>query len=210
VLTIRMKSLAILLLAGARRCATRWRLARSKAPVRRFGRDIHVGARPILWAPRLLEIGDHCYLGKDVDIEANCRIGRYVLIANRVAFVGRRDHDFRTLGVPVRFGRWAGAAGSVNADVADAVVVEDDVWIGFAAVVLSGVTIGRGAIVAAGSVVKDDVPPYTVVAGNPAQSVGRRFRFDDDIARHEAMVAAGTYESSERGYDHWRVEPGQG
>jgi acetyltransferase-like isoleucine patch superfamily enzyme len=204
-----MNSLATLILAGARRWATRWRLARSRAQIRRFGRDIHIGARPILWAPQLLEIGDHCYLGKDVDIEANCRLGKYVLIANRVAFVGRRDHDFRTLGVPVRFGRWVGAGESNAGALADMVVVEDDVWIGYGAVVLTGVTIGRGAIVAAGSVVKQDVAPYSIVAGNPAKFVGRRFRSDADIPRHEAMMASGRFESSERGYSHWHVEPGR-
>ena len=48
------------------------------------------------------------------------------------------------------------------------VVIEDDAWIGFKSSILKGVTIGRGAIVAAGSVVTKDVPPYVIVAGSPA------------------------------------------
>ena len=48
------------------------------------------------------------------------------------------------------------------------VVIEDDVWIGFKSSILKGVTIGRGAVVAAGSMVTKDIPPYTLVAGNPA------------------------------------------
>ena len=51
------------------------------------------------------------------------------------------------------------------------IVVEDKAWIGFDVIVLKGVTIGEGAVVAAGSVVTKDVSPYTVVAGNPAQVV---------------------------------------
>ena len=51
------------------------------------------------------------------------------------------------------------------------VVIEDDAWIGFKATVLKGVRIGRGAIVAAGSVVTKDVPAFSVVAGNPARVI---------------------------------------
>jgi len=54
-------------------------------------------------------------------------------------------------------------------------IVGNDVWIGYQALIMPGVKIGDGAIVAAGSVVSSDVPPYTVVAGNPARAVRRRF-----------------------------------
>lgn len=194
--------------AGLRRVATRLRLLRSSAPVRRFGVDLHVGSRPRLWAPQRLEIGDHSYLGHDVCIETNCSIGRHVLIANRVAFVGRRDHDFREIGVPVRFGRWIGSRKTPSPHRHEGVSVGDDAWIGYGAIVLSGVSIGRGAVVAAGSVVKSDVPAYAIVGGNPAVPVGRRFASDDDIARHEAMIAGGRFAFSEKGADHWIVEPG--
>ncbi len=196
------------LAALVRRLATRMRLARCKAPQRVFGIDLHVGSRPRLWAPQRIEIGDHSYLGHEVCIETNCRIGRHVLVANRVALVGRRDHDFRTPGVPVRFGHWVGSAKSLSPHRGEGVDIEDDVWVGYGAIVLSGVRIGRGAIVAAGSVVKSDVAPYAVVAGNPAVPVAVRFRSAEEIARHEAMVQHGTFMSSERGFDHFIVQPG--
>ena len=50
--------------------------------------------------------------------------------------------------------------------------IEDDAWIGFNAAILRGVTIGRGAIVAAGALVTHDVEPYTIVAGIPARKIG--------------------------------------
>ncbi len=61
------------------------------------------------------------------------------------------------------------------------IVVGHDVWLGYGAMVMPGTRIGNGVIVGAGSVVRGDVPDYTVVAGNPAQVVRRRFT-DDEIA----------------------------
>lgn len=63
----------------------------------------------------------------------------------------------------------------------------DDTWIGCNAIILKGVTIGRGAIVGAGAVVTKDVPPYAIVDGNPAKVI--RFRWDEEtIVRHEIML----------------------
>lgn len=66
----------------------------------------------------------------------------------------------------------------------DPIHVEDDVWIGGHVVILPGVTVGRGAVVAAGSVVTKDVPAYAIVAGNPARVI--RYRKDDAHNRGEA------------------------
>jgi len=67
------------------------------------------------------------------------------------------------------------------------VTVEDDVWIGSRAIILSGVTVGRGSIVAAGAVVTRSVPPYSVVGGCPARVI--RFRWDvETILLHEDAV----------------------
>jgi acetyltransferase-like isoleucine patch superfamily enzyme len=57
---------------------------------------------------------------------------------------------------------------------AEPIRIEDDVWLGVGAVVLKGVTIGQGAVIGAQAVVTADVPPYAIVAGNPAQVVGHR------------------------------------
>jgi acetyltransferase-like isoleucine patch superfamily enzyme len=203
-----LKAMLNMLAAGYRRMATWWRLARAKAPTRKFGVDLHVGSRPRLWAPHHIEIGDHSYLGHEVCIETNCRIGRHVLMANRVAFVGRRDHDYRSLGVPVRFGHWVGSERTPSPHRLEEVRIDDDVWLGYGAIVLSGVHVGRGAIVAAGAVVKDDVAPYAIVGGAPAAPIGRRFASEQEIAEHEARIRSGTYRFSERGFDHWTVRPG--
>jgi acetyltransferase-like isoleucine patch superfamily enzyme len=67
------------------------------------------------------------------------------------------------------------------------VVIEEDVWIGTNCMVLKGVTIGRGAVIAAGAVVTKDVPPFTVAAGNPARVIKR---IEPHSSRHEAAAAA--------------------
>lgn len=192
--------------AGLRRMATWWRVTRSGCVQAQEG--LHIGARSRFWAPRGITIGRQCYIGREVVIETNARIGHYALIASRVAFVGRHDHEISRLGVPMRFGRWVGGADASSQVVQEAVVVEDDVWIGFGAVILSGVTIGRGAIVSAGAVVIRDVEPYTIVAGAPAKPVAVRFPEPADRQAHEAMMRSGRFEFSERGYEHWLVMPG--
>jgi chloramphenicol O-acetyltransferase type B len=58
------------------------------------------------------------------------------------------------------------------------IVIENDVWIGSEAVLLGGVTIGNGAVVGANSFIKNDVPPYTIVSGNPAHIIKSRFKFN--------------------------------
>lgn len=67
------------------------------------------------------------------------------------------------------------------------VIVEEDVWLGVNVTLLSGITIGRGAIVAAGSVVTKNVPPYSVVGGIPAKFI--KFKWSlEDILKHESVI----------------------
>lgn len=67
------------------------------------------------------------------------------------------------------------------------VIIEEDVWIGANVTILAGVNVGRGAIVAAGSIITKNVPPYSVVAGIPAKVIAKRFEFNDIIA-HELIL----------------------
>ncbi len=150
-----------------------------------LGRGVHVGLGSVLWAPRQLTVGDDVYIGKGCTIEVDGRIGSGVLVANRVGIVGRRDHDIHQVGTTIRRATWVGDEPDRLSLPVD---IGDDVWIGYGAVVLSGVRVGRGAVVAAGAVVTKDVPRYTIVAGNPATIVGRRFRSEEDIAPHEATI----------------------
>lgn len=101
-----------------------------------------------------VEIGDYCALvGAILRVDSRLRIGNYGFIAHEVIIT-----DCETLG-------------PVPAFATRPITIGDDVWIGMRAIILAGVSIGHGAIVGAGAVVADYVPPMTVVSGNPARIV---------------------------------------
>lgn len=158
------------------------------------GQRFHQGLFSYVSSVAGLVIGDDVYIGKFCSIQVNGRIGNGVLIANNVGVVGRRDHDIRALGVPIRRAPWIGNTPTLASHPINSIDIGDDVWIGFGAVVLSGIKIGRGAIVAAGAVVTKDVEPYDIVTGNPARHVGRRFS-DEQIQRHEHQLQSWSEES---------------
>lgn len=196
------------LMAIARRLRTKFKVIASRK-VLSHGSDLHIGSGTRIWAPRQVELGDQVYIGKDVHIEANCRIGDYCLVANRVAIVGRHDHDFSAVGFPVRFSPWVGSRRNPTHFVDEEAVIETDVWLGYAAIVLTGTKIGRGSIVAAGSVVTKSFPPYSIIAGVPAKIIGRRFSDERTIAEHERRMHAGQFKFFERGYDNLLVKLGK-
>lgn len=145
------------------------------------GRFLSVGDRftfgrgTLFYARDSIVIGDDVYFGRYCSVETDMRIGNHVMVANNVAFIGKYDHDLRQVGTPVR------RAVSVRDDdfpipLADRLItIGDDVWIGYGAIIYSGVKIGAGAVVAAGSIVTKDVEPFSIVAGVPARKTGDRF-----------------------------------
>jgi acetyltransferase-like isoleucine patch superfamily enzyme len=123
-------------------------------------------------------LGDCVQFGKHCCIQCDLTMGSKILVARGVAFIGRDAHRIDTVGKAI----WD--SGRVDKS---AIIVEDDVWIGYNAIVLSGVKIGRGAVVAAGSIVTRDVPRYSIVAGVPARVMGMRFT-EGDITLHEHIL----------------------
>lgn len=182
-------------------------LALGKARFLTYGADLHIGAGTRLWAPSFLRIGVGVYIGKQVHIEANCEIGDYCLLANRVSIIGRHDHDFSAVGFPMRYAPWIGSKRFPSPYLNEKAVIGSDVWLGYGVIVLTGVTVGRGTVVAAGSVVTKDIPPYSIAAGVPARVIGQRFTDTETITRHEAAIQGGRFAFSERGFDHCVIEP---
>ena len=128
-----------------------------------------------------LEIGDRVTLGymNLISVAKSVRIGNDCLFAGEVKILDNNSHSLdyvqRRANAPLE-----------PEDVAP-VVIEDDVWIGTNCMVLKGVTIGRGAVIAAGAVVTKDVPPFTVAAGNPARVIKR---IEPHCSRNETAAAA--------------------
>ena len=125
-----------------------------------------IGQNSIIEPPFYCVYGQNIYLGDHVFLNRMCnildcnevRIGHHVMIGPSVQLYTAAHHlqaEARIQGL----------------EVAKAIVIEDKVWIGGSAILLPGVRIGRNAVVGAGAVVSRDVPPNTVVAGNPARVI---------------------------------------
>lgn len=151
----------------------------------RFGTHVALGTRVRFFGPVRLSIGSHSALFDDVIISGvgEVQIGDRSTIGHNSVLVSREriqigndcmlaafcyvldvDHEFADPGKPI----------PQQGLRIKPVVVGNDVWVGAGTFILRGVTIGDGAVVAANSVVTEDVPPYTVVAGCPAKVVKKR------------------------------------
>lgn len=131
-----------------------------------LGRWVHVGRRTAIRCHEgFLRIGHRVVLGADdtVNCYLDVDIGDDCILADRV-YVGDFDHRFADPSVPIR------KQGIATAPVR----IEDDCWIGEKASIMRGVTVGRGSVIGANSVVPRDVAPYSVAAGNPARVIRPR------------------------------------
>jgi virginiamycin A acetyltransferase len=107
-------------------------------------------------------------------------IGKFCMIASGAQFImnggNHRTDLLSTYPFPVFAGGWEGAYGDKALGISKGdTVIGNDVWIGYHAVIMPGVTVGDGAIIASCAVVTKDVPPYAVVGGNPAAIIKKRF-----------------------------------
>jgi acetyltransferase-like isoleucine patch superfamily enzyme len=121
-------------------------------------------------------MGAYCYLGVNSKVwsGAEIAIGDRVLIAHNVTIMDNLTHPLDATQRHQHFKDIISKGHPVTIDLDDRPVrIEDDVWIGCNCVVTRGVSIGKGAVVAAGSVVTKDVPAFTLVAGNPAREIRR-------------------------------------
>ena len=105
-------------------------------------------------------------------------IGNYVSIASDSLFLLGTNHQTDTFTTYPLHSKFLERT-PLDALSRGPIIVEDEVWIGSNAIVMSGVTLGKGSIIAAGAIVTRDVPPYAIVGGNPAKLI--RFKFSEDI-----------------------------
>lgn len=110
-----------------------------------------------------ISIGDYSELGTNCIIQSNTLIGNNVIMGPDVK-IYTRNHNFDLLDLPIQL------QGSSN----ETVVIGNDVWIGANSIILPGAIIGDHSIIAAGSIVTKDVPPFAIVGGVPAKIIKYR------------------------------------
>jgi maltose O-acetyltransferase len=127
-----------------------------------IGEDVFIGAGACFSAKKRITIGNKVMFGPDVMIRGG-------------------NHNTSVLG------KFIADVHEKRLEDDLPVVIEDDAWVGARAIILKGVTIGRGAIVAAGAVVTKDVPPYAIAGGIPAKIISFRWSIEE-IEEHERML----------------------
>lgn len=125
-----------------------------------------------------LHIDDYAYVGPHCTIPNGVYIGKYTMLANDVMIVGG-DHNFRNPLMPIIFnGREEKRETHIGVDC----------WVGAGSIIIAGVSIGDGSIIAAGSVVTKDIPPYSIYGGNTARFIKKRFSIEDEILYKQRMA----------------------
>lgn len=142
-----------------------------------------IGAHTIIVPTSVMRnLGQGCSIGRNSGIGqfsfigcgGGVRIGANVIMGQYVSF-HTENHNFEDLDQPII------AQGVRRAPV----VIEDDVWIGVKATFLSGAKVGRGCVVAAGAVVRGEIPPYSIIGGVPARIIGTR-KPEDPVVMEQA------------------------
>lgn len=124
-----------------------------------IGPNSVINCNVILW-PTHLTIGRDCQINPGTAIYGKVKLGNSVMIAPNCMLAGG-SHNFTNLSVHMRF------QGSNE----EGIIIQDDVWIGANSVILDGVTIGKGTIVGAGSVVTKDLNSNSIYCGNPLRLI---------------------------------------
>jgi virginiamycin A acetyltransferase len=128
-----------------------------------------------------VEIGKYTYGFIDLtdhgDSDSILQVGHFCSIAPDVKFILGGDHDSKNIST-YPFKAKFGLIGNEAIDKGS-IILKDDVWVGANSIILSGVTINQGAVIAAGSVVTKDVPAYAIVGGNPAKLI--KYRHDPEL-----------------------------
>lgn len=149
-----------------------------------IGKNVSLGKGGIFTYSNIM-IGNDCHIGKMACLQSahgKIIIGNHVMLGPYVSIHGG-NHVYNKLGF------YMDEVKNKKDDEDGVVRICDDVWIGANAIILKGVTIGRGAIIGAGAVVTTDVEPYSIVVGSPAKVVKRRFS-NMEIRLHEEMLGS--------------------
>ncbi len=140
-----------------------WRRLSVKLMFDKCGKNVNIEHGAFLASGKGIEIGNNSGVGLNCRITGPLSIGNDVMMAPGVNIV-TQNHEIADTEIPMR----------LQTAEKKKVTIGDDVWIGVNAIILPGITIGKGSVVAGGAVVTKDVPPYTIVGGNPARVIRNR------------------------------------
>lgn len=146
--------------------------------------------------PYNVSIGHHTYINRGCELittQSRVDIGNYVIIGPNVTFVAQ-NHSFAAWDKPMILdGKYQAAK----------ITVHDDVWIGANAIILAGVTVNRGSVIAAGAVVTKDVPEFAIVGGVPAKLI--KYRFPEDIIEKARKIDLEKFKDKKIQWRKWGV-----
>lgn len=132
------------------------------------GNNVWIGQGACFGDGSRRKLGENSTYGPNSDIYEYTYMGNNIMMAKDVMII-TRNHEFKNICVPM----------NKQGDTSPRpVIIEDDVWIGARVIILPGVNIGKGAIIAAGAIVTRDVEPYSIVGGVPAKVI--RYRLETD------------------------------
>lgn len=144
-------------------CSKQIRAFCAKLMFDKCGKHVNIERGAFLASGKEIEIGTNSGIGINCRIAGPLYIGSDVMMAPNVTIV-TQNHKISDLTVPMR----------LQTAPKEKVTINDDVWIGANVIILPGVTVGKGSVLAAGAIVTKDVPEYAIVGGNPARVIKYR------------------------------------
>jgi len=134
----------------------------------RVGKNAYIGRNTILSCKEgSIFLDDYCNLSANCSLlsETEIRLGKYCFLAGNCYLVAGGNHSFEDISTPIMFQPSISKGG---------IKIEEDVWLGAGVIVLDGVSIGKGCVVGAGSVVTCSIAEYSIAVGSPAQKIKSR------------------------------------
>lgn len=157
--------------------------------MKKMGHEVTIYPGSTYASAREISIGHHVFIhtgGHFYTAGSRIKIGNYVLIGRHCTMLAA-NRDYSDWNEPMYFN---------NNYLKKPIVIGDDVWVGERSIITAGVTIGRGAVVAAGSIVTKDVPDYAIVAGVPARVV--KYRFDKKTQKKAASLDLESFKNKKK------------
>ncbi len=141
------------------------------------GKNVYI-SEDCRFTERNISVGDDVFIGANCcfqSVHGHITIGNHVLFGPSVHIHGG-NHEYHQVGKLMK-------ECTKEKDSDGCVVIEDDCWIGAYAIILKGVTIGRGSVIGAGAVVSKDIPPFSIYTGIPPRRCRQRFT-EEELKQH--------------------------